>query len=36
MVGGVLLAGLAAVVVAGDQLQKIWGWVTNALKVFKS
>jgi hypothetical protein len=29
-------AGLAAVVVAGDQLQKIWGWVTNALKVFKS
>ncbi|QEE37942.1 MULTISPECIES: hypothetical protein [unclassified Methylobacterium] len=29
------LAGLAAVVLAGEQLQKVWGWVLNALKMVK-
>lgn len=29
------LAGLAAVVLAGEHLQKIWGWILSALKLVK-
>lgn len=29
------LAGLAAVVLAGEQLQKVWGWVLNILKMVR-
>lgn len=29
------LAGLAAVVLAGEHMQKVWGWVLNALKLVK-
>lgn len=29
------LAGLAAVVLAGEQLQKVWGWAMNILKVIR-